>query len=104
VIGFSVTTEEIDKSIKRFLFQHMYRHPRISGIRVAAAEVIRDLFPAFLQNPDLMPMEWREAASKLGASDEARLARLVCDYIAGMTDRYALAEHERLFDATPELR
>jgi len=104
VIGFSVTTEGIDKSIKRFLFQNMYRHPRISGIRVAAAQVIRDLFPAFLQNPDLMPMEWGEAARKLGVSNEARLARLVCDYIAGMTDRYALAEHERLFDATPELR
>jgi dGTPase len=51
-----------------------------------------------------MPMEWGGAASKLGVSDEARLARLVCDYIAGMTDRYALAEHQRLFDATPELR
>ncbi|MGC2050083.1 MAG: deoxyguanosinetriphosphate triphosphohydrolase, partial [Methylovirgula sp.] len=65
--------------------------------------VVRDLFPALFANPGLMPAEWAEAA-KRAARDEARLARLVCDYIAGMTDRYALAEHARLFDVTPELR
>ena len=104
VIGFSAALEEIDKTIKRFLFANMYRHPRIARIRVEAAGVIRDLFQAFLESPGLMPIEWAEAAGKLGARDEARLARLVCDYIAGMTDRYALAEHARLFDVTPELR
>jgi dGTPase len=104
VIGFSAALEEIDKTIKRFLFHNMYRHPHIARIRVEAADVIRNLFQAFLENPALMPSEWAEAAGKLGASDEARLARLVCDYIAGMTDRYALAEHQRLFDVTPELR
>ncbi len=104
VIGFSAAFEEIDETIKRFLFHNMYRHPRIARIRVEAAGVIRDLFQAFRENSGLMPTEWAEAAGKLAADDESRLARLVCDYIAGMTDRYALAEHERLFDVTPELR
>ncbi len=104
VIAFAAPAEKIDKAIKSFLFHNMYRHPRISRIRVEAAGVIRDLFPAFFSDPSLMPEEWAQAAAKLGKKDEARLARLVCDYIAGMTDRYALAEHERLFDATPDLR
>jgi dGTPase len=73
-------------------------------VRVEAANVIRDLFPAFFEKPSQMPEEWAEAAAKLGGGNESRLARLVCDYIAGMTDRYALAEHARLFDVTPELR
>jgi dGTPase len=103
VIGFSAATETTEKQIKQFLLRNMYRHERISRVRVEAAGVIRDLFPAFFTDPGLMPAEWAEAA-KRGARDEARLARLVCDYIAGMTDRYALAEHARLFDATPELR
>jgi dGTPase len=104
VIGFSAAAEEIDKLIKDFLFHNMYRHPHIARIRVEAAAVISNLFPAFLENPNLMPAEWAEAAGRLDARDASRLARLVCDYIAGMTDRYALAEHERLFDAAPELR
>jgi dGTPase len=103
MIGFSAATESAEKKVKQFLVRNMYRHERIARVRVAAAGVIRDLFPAFFANPGLMPAEWAEAA-KRSARDEARLARLVCDYIAGMTDRYALAEHARLFDATPELR
>jgi dGTPase len=104
MIGFCAATDKIDQLIKDFLFRNMYRHPRIARIRVEAAEVISNLFPAFLEKPSLMPAEWAEAAGKLDARDESRIARLVCDYIAGMTDRYALAEHQRLFDAAPELR
>jgi dGTPase len=104
VVGFSAAAQKFEARIKDFLLRNMYRHERISRVRVEAAGVIRDLFPTFFKNPGRMPPEWAEAAEKLGARDEARLARLVCDYIAGMTDRYALAEHARLFDATPELR
>jgi dGTPase len=104
MIGFSAATEEIEKRIKGFLLPNMYRHPRIARIRIEAEGVIRDLFPALLENASSMPTEWAEAAAKLGAGDTPRLARLICDYIAGMTDRYALSEHARLFDATPELR
>ncbi|HLH11870.1 MAG TPA: deoxyguanosinetriphosphate triphosphohydrolase [Methylovirgula sp.] len=103
VVGFSEAAERVDKQLKLFLLEHMYRHPRINGVRVKAAEVIRALFPAFLDNPGLMPGEWALAA-KTRVKGQGQLARLVCDYIAGMTDRYALAEHQRLFDVTPELR
>lgn len=104
LVGFSAETEAIDRAIKDFLFQNMYRHPQILRVRIEAAAVVEDLFPAFFGNPALMPSEWADAAALLPLQDEARRARLVCDYIAGMTDRYALAEHTRLFDVTPELR
>ena len=103
MIGFSAATVNAEENIKQFLVRNMYRHEKIARVRVEAAEVVRNLFPALFANPGLMPAEWAEAA-KRAARDEARLARLVCDYIAGMTDRYALAEHARLFDVTPELR
>ena len=103
MVAFSTRMQAADKAIKQFLFPRMYRHPRIMRIRGDAAEVIRNLFPRFFAEPDLMPPEWAEAVRR-NAGQEARRARLVCDYIAGMTDRYALAEHRRLFDAAPELR
>ncbi|MGA3303103.1 MAG: deoxyguanosinetriphosphate triphosphohydrolase [Methylovirgula sp.] len=104
VIAFSDAIMETDKKLKRFLFDNMYRHPKIARIRSEASDVVSDLFPAFFEKPDLMPAEWAEAAALIPKNDEQRRARLVCDYIAGMTDRYALAEHARLFDVTPELR
>ncbi len=82
----------------------MYRHPHITRVRMLAADVVSDLFAAFFENPDWMPMEWAQAVALVPLGEEARRARLVCDYIAGMTDRYALAEHTRLFDVTPDLR
>jgi dGTPase len=104
VIAFSDAIMETEKKLKRFLFANMYRHPKIARIRSEASDVVSDLFSAFFEKPDLMPAEWAEAAALITKNDEQRRARLVCDYIAGMTDRYALAEHARLFDVTPELR
>jgi dGTPase len=104
VIAFSADAGKTDRAIKSFLGEHMYRHPSINRVRVQAADVVRDLFGAFLKDPARMPKEWAETAAKPRAGDEARRARIVCDYIAGMTDRYALAEHQRFFDATPDLR
>ena len=72
-------------------------------VRVQAAEVVRRLTRAFLKEPALMPGEWALAA-QAARGDEMRMARLICDYIAGMTDRFALAEHRRLFGEAPELR
>jgi dGTPase len=66
-----------------------------------AAGVVRDLFARYSIDPDALPAEWREGLA--GAEEPAR-ARRIADFIAGMTDRYALAEHARLFDSTPELR
>lgn len=104
VIAFSSWAEATDRSIKAFLYAHMYHHPSINRVRVEAARVVRALFDAFFENPGQMPEEWAQATARLGVDDESRRARIVCDYIAGMTDRYALAEHQRLFDATPDLR
>ena len=103
VIGFSEATNSVDRMVKSFLFQHMYRHPNVTRIRADANEVIINLFRSFFAETELMPKEWAQMAAAMGPREEARRARLVCDYIAGMTDRFALAEHRRLFDVAPEL-
>ena len=101
VVCFSQTMKEADVAIKRFLYARMYRHPDVMRVRAQADAVLRDLFRRFKAEPELMPEEWQ---SDLPKDDEPRLARRVADYIAGMTDRYAILEHRRLFDVTPDLR
>ncbi|MDR3464278.1 MAG: deoxyguanosinetriphosphate triphosphohydrolase [Beijerinckiaceae bacterium] len=105
VIAFSPGMVAAEAEIKAFLFANMYRQRDMMRVRAGAAAVVADLFRYFIATPEAMPPEWRAATAAVsgdGAAD--RRARLVCDYIAGMTDRYALAEHRRYFDATPELR
>ncbi len=102
LIAFSTAAVSEETSIRSFLLEKIYRHRRLTRIREDAGQIVRDLFSRFFAAPDLMPPEWAEAAAKAG-SGEARRARLVCDYIAGMTDRFAAAEHRRLFDNTPDL-
>ena len=103
VVAFSRATEEAETEIKAFLWAHMYRHQHLVVIRERAAGVVRDLFLKFRETPRLMPEEWAVRAA-LPFDHSGRRERLVCDYIAGMTDRYALAEHRRHFEATPDLR
>ena len=101
-VAFSPPMAAAERAVKAFLWAHMYRHEDIVVIRERAACIVRDLFLLFRQSPALMPAEWIAGAD---VDDRAgRRERLVCDYIAGMTDRYALAEHRRHFPATPELR
>ena len=100
LVGFSRDMAAADTSIKRFLRDHMYRHPRILRIMDAAQEVVRNLFVHFSAFPHDLPSEWTQ---NLDLADEASRARRTADFIAGMTDRYALAEHARHFDSTPEL-
>src|SRR3954452_1537905 len=83
-----------DRALKRFLFERMYRHPRVNRMASKAHRVVRELFQLFLAEPGCLPCEW---AVPSGAS-EAERARIVADYLAGMTDRFALDEHRRLFD------
>ena len=90
-----------DAAIKGFLYPRMYRHARVMGVMRDAEAVVRDLFAHFMGHPADLPAEWGEGIAQ--ASEAAR-ARRVADYIAGMTDRYALIEHARHFGATPELR
>jgi dGTPase len=101
VAEFSPATAEADRAIKSFLKVRMYRHARVMHVMDQAAGVVRDLFARYSAHPGDLPAEWREGLDGL---EEAARARRIADFIAGMTDRFALAEHERLFDTTPELR
>ncbi len=101
VAGFSIAMGEADGAIKSFLKARMYRHPRVMRVMDDAASVLRDLFARYSAHPGDLPEDWREG---LTGADEAKRARRIADFIAGMTDRFALAEHARLFDSTPELR
>jgi len=87
--------------IKAFLFERVYRHERVMHVMKDAEAIVRELFARYLSEPDTMQDAWRAAAAGLS---ERRRARLIADFVAGMTDRYAIAEHRRLFDATPDLR
>ena len=105
MVDFSDAMREKERAIKAFLFKRMYRAPSVVKVREEAKQVVRDLFGAYFSGKAPMPDEWgrdwQETARKL---DTAKRARLVCDFLAGMTDRYAILQHGRLFDATPELR
>jgi len=94
VIAFSDDMWAQLKEIRSFLFRRMYRAPSVMEIRTKVTQVVYDLFPLFMANPSLLPERWH--AEIAAAEDETALARLVCDYIAGMTDRYALQAHSRL--------
>lgn len=96
VVAFSATMTANDKALKSFLFNRMYRHYKVNRMTAKAKRVVRDLFTQFFDDPDCLPDEWRERADGAGTS---RTARVVADYIAGMTDGYALREHSRLFQA-----
>ncbi|CAH1660416.1 Deoxyguanosinetriphosphate triphosphohydrolase-like protein [Hyphomicrobiales bacterium] len=101
VVAFSPGMAEAEAGIKGFLYPHMYRHPTVMAVRRQADRVVRELFRRLVAEPQLMPAEW---CADLAGAEDSRLMRRVADYIAGMTDRYALEEHRRLFDATPDLR
>lgn len=101
LIAFSPEMARSEKALKGFLYPHMYRHERVNAIMAEAQRVVRELFAHFMAAPRDMPPSWHEDLDSL---DENRLARRVTDYIAGMTDRYALDQHARFFDTTPDLR
>jgi dGTPase len=101
VVSFSADMTAVDRSLKAFLFPHLYKHPRLMTVRASAEVIVRDLFARFTAEPQLMPEEW---AAGLDGAPDARVARCVADYIAGMTDRFAADEHRRLFNRTPDLR
>jgi dGTPase len=101
VAAFSAAMAEVDRAIKGFLYPRMYRHPRIARIMRDAESVVSDLFAHYIAAPQDMPAEW---AHGLDAHDQAYRQRHIADFIAGMTDRYALVEHARLFSSTPDLR
>jgi len=99
--AFSPAMAEADRAIKGFLYPRMYRHDRIMRIMGDAERLVCALFARYLDRPDDLPAEW---AQIVDSGDAAGRSRHIADFIAGMTDRYALMEHARLFDSTPELR
>ncbi|ANB02114.1 deoxyguanosinetriphosphate triphosphohydrolase [Ectothiorhodospira sp. BSL-9] len=99
LICFSAQIREYNLELKRFLRQHLYRHYRVNRMTMKAARVLRELFAAYMAEPALLPPEHEDKARRLSAqSGDAGRARAVADYVAGMTDRFAIAEHGRLFD------
>jgi dGTPase len=101
VAGFSEAMAEVDRAIKGFLHPRMYRHHRVMRIMGEAETVLSDLFWRYAEHPRDLPVDWSHGSD---VSDDAGRLRRIGDFIAGMTDRYALIEHARLFKSTPELR
>jgi dGTPase len=98
LIGFSDSTGKSNYALKNFLREKLYKHYKVRRMTSKARGVVSDLFDAFFNDPALMPDE-HEARTRLElVQGPAGRARAVADYIAGMTDRYAILEHRRLFD------
>ena len=95
VASFSTEMQGNDRALKTFLFENMYRHYKLNRMTSKARRLVRNLFRLFVEEPGCLPTEWRRRA---GAPGSRETARVVADYIAGMTDRFAVDEHRRLFD------
>ncbi len=99
LLTFSATVEAEQQELKKYLHRHLYRHYRVLRMTTKARRVVHSLFGVLLDDVELMPTEHQEAARRMEADDgRPGRARAVADYIAGMTDRYAILEHQRLFD------
>ncbi|OYX26308.1 MAG: deoxyguanosinetriphosphate triphosphohydrolase [Rhodobacterales bacterium 32-66-7] len=94
VIRFSKPLYQDLKAVRSFLFTRMYRAPSVMAVRAEVTEKLDGLFPLYLAKPQLLPAEWQVDVE--AATDQTALARVVADYIAGMTDRFAIQEHQRL--------
>lgn len=97
MVAFSPVMFDKVQTLRRFLFDRMYKHYTVNRMRRKAEQIIGDLFDVFMERPECLPDEWRDKISVVKKDKQAR-GRIVCDYIAGMTDRYATLEHQRLFD------
>ena len=95
LVGFSDTMNEHQAVLRRFLMARMYRHWKVNRSRSHAKRILRQLFELFLDEPELLPPAWQQGGD---GPQGQRTARRVCDYIAGMTDDYAIDEHRRLFN------
>ncbi len=99
LVRFSESMRQRHLELKRFLREHVYRHYRVHRMTVKAARVVRELFDSYMQDPRLLPPETRARIRERERESGRRgQARVVADYIAGMTDRFAIAEHGRIFD------
>ena len=103
LVAFSRDMAEDLALLRRFLMERMYRHWKVNRTRSQARRILAEMFQLFMAEPDVLPNEWglrcegRDQAGRAMSRDEAYRARVVCDYIAGMTDRFAIEEHRKLF-------
>jgi dGTPase len=100
IATFSDEMAPAEKELKAFLYKNIYRHKDVMLVREGADQIVRELFDAYFADPREMPDGWREG---LDRAAERIKARHVADFLAGMTDTYAIKEHRRLFDRTPDL-
>lgn len=99
IVAFSDEMLAKVEELRSFLHERMYRHYTVMSIWVKSERIISDLFDGFMKRYQLLPDHWQRRVEDVGGMiNDAARARIVCDYIAGMTDRYAIREHERLFD------
>jgi dGTPase len=101
IVTFSPTMADASGELKAFLFKHIYRHEEVMRVRAEADRIVRELFDAYYADPRAMPEGWRDALDRALPSVKARH---VADFLAGMTDTYAVKEYARLFDRKPDLR
>jgi len=94
MVDFSKGMQEQLSGLRAFLHENMYRHHKVNRARSQAKRIVAALFELFMKEPEMLPPEWE---ARLSGATEARRARVICDYIAGMTDRYAMREYEKLF-------
>ena len=101
IISFSADMDRACEELRFFLLSWVYRNDRVVGVMEGAKQIVRELFLHYMAHPGAMPDNWSARVSGVGDMEQAAQT---CDFIAGMTDRYAVREHRRLFDRTPELR
>jgi dGTPase len=101
LIAFPAGAAQAEAEIKSFLKTRMYRHSRVMRVMGEAEQIVFDLFARYQKTASDLPAEWLPPA---GLDSETERARRIGNFIAGMTDRFALTEHQRLFDSTPDLR
>ena len=102
LIAFPAAAAQAEAEIKRFLKLRMYRHPRVMRVMGEAEQILFDLFARYHTRPVDLPAEW--LPHRGDTETETERARRIGNFVAGMTDRFALTEHQRLFDSTPDLR
>ncbi|MEO0467413.1 MAG: deoxyguanosinetriphosphate triphosphohydrolase [Pseudomonadota bacterium] len=95
LVAFSEGLEERQRVLRAFLYERMYKHYMVNRMRSQAKRILKDLFEVFLTEPETLPPPWRQDAEQV---PEERRARIIVDYVSGMTDTYAIEEHRRLFN------
>ena len=105
MVAFSPAMYTKVEELRAFLYKRMYKHYTVNRIRIKVERIIPDLFNVFMKHYKLLPDHWQIRVEEAGGLiDNVAQARIVCDYIAGMTDRYAIREHEKIFDLYWDLR